>query len=66
MKRQSIVVFPRRFKLCSLQLVSVKALDKYFISSSPDSLSLMFKLVNVQFSLVKASGESFDTLSPNL
>ena len=58
--------FPRRFKLCSLQLASVKALYKYFIPSSPNSLSLMSELVNAQFSLVKASGKSFNTLSPNL
>ena len=58
--------FPHRFKLPSIQLVSVKALHKYFIPLSPNSLSLMSKPVNVQFLLVKASGRSFNTLSPNL
>ena len=55
--------FPRRYKLSSLQLVSVKALDKYFIPSSPNSLSLMSKLVNVKFLLVKASGKTFKSVS---
>ena len=58
--------FPHRFKLPGIQLVSVKALHKYFIPLSPNSLSLMSKPVNVQFLLVKASGRSFNTLSPNL
>ena len=55
--------FPRRFKLSSLQLVSVKALHKYFIPSSPNSLSLMSKLVNVKFLLVKASGKTLKSMS---